>query len=256
MMSEGTRVCAFNISEVVSTLAKIAIFCFMLESKSHQSLQSSPSQPQRPLHVRQNFLSNVLLMVWLGVVLLPAASAQTPQKTPENLVQYNVFGEDKSPKQDDEELVIVYRLFQNEDKTFTVNGDKDFGFHFPGYYRAYYYKDRDNIRKAYHDFYYVELKDDITGDTDMIEFQHEGQLLEVNTEPNFHEGKSFLDLYLKKYRELKKKGTIFIISKHDLKIKGSIETDEWRRHGGSCISDGATHIVAEEPDILPSDDDE
>ena len=75
-MSEGTRVCAFNISEVVSTLAKIAISCFMLESKSHQSLQSRPSQPQRRLHVRQNFLSNVLLMVWLGVVLLPVASAE------------------------------------------------------------------------------------------------------------------------------------------------------------------------------------
>ena len=79
MMSEGTRVCAFNIAipnPNVRTLAKIAIFCFMLESNSHQSLQSRPSQPQRRLHVRQNFLSNVLRMVWLGVVLLPVASAQ------------------------------------------------------------------------------------------------------------------------------------------------------------------------------------
>ena len=80
MMSEGTRVCVFNVAEVVRTLAKIAIFCFMLESKSqsksksHQTLQSRPSQPQRRLHVRQNFLSNVLLLVWLGVVLLPVAS--------------------------------------------------------------------------------------------------------------------------------------------------------------------------------------
>ncbi len=80
--SEGTSVCVFNIAEVVSTLAKIAIFCFMLESKSqsksksHQTLQSRPSQPQRRRQVRQNFLSNVLLMVWLGVVFLPVASAE------------------------------------------------------------------------------------------------------------------------------------------------------------------------------------
>ena len=75
MTTKCARVFACNITEVMSALAKIAIFCFILDTKSHQSLESPPSQPQRCLRNRHSSLGRMSLLAWLGVGLLPVALA-------------------------------------------------------------------------------------------------------------------------------------------------------------------------------------